>query len=93
MGLLLLLGNNALRDVSGSYFNVSDFLTRTSGRAIIYLLQIVATTRELSEMGLLCFFSRTEHFFFKTILLKREKFSNTKILIRSTDFNVNIFLL
>lgn len=48
--------NTCIRGASGSYFNVSDFLTRTSGRAIIYLLQIVATTRELSEMGLLCFF-------------------------------------
>ena len=31
--------------------------------------------------------------FFKATLQKREKISNTKILIKSTDFDVNIFLL
>ncbi len=43
--------NTCIRGVSGSYFNVSDFLTWTSGKAIIYLSQIVATTRESSENG------------------------------------------
>ena len=35
------------------------------------------------------FSSRTK--IFKATLLKREKISNTKILIKSTDFDVNIF--
>ena len=38
-----------------------------------------------------CFPDRTK--FFKATLQKREKISNTKILIKSTDFCVNIFLL
>lgn len=49
-------------------------------------------TNRGSETGLLHFFSgRTK--FFKATLQKRDKISSTKILTKSTDFDINIFLI
>ena len=57
--------NTCIRGVSGSYFNVSDFLTWIGYRLIIPLVIVAIEQGNFPNRGFLCFFVGTEYFFSK----------------------------